>query len=549
MAPAPNPSRIVVWGFAALLVALVPFPPETRPLSAPGIAALVAFLFLLVARRIPSGSHAALVGLGAGGWALYRFATASGASVEPLAALVLAAGLAAAGAAVGEDPRSRKAVVTALLLGACLAALHGLYQLAFGFEAAVPWARAAPLAQQERVLARLAERRAFGPFATPAALAGYLALVLPLTAVSAARTAGRWRGALWGALALQSAGLLAARSWTAPAALLLVLLVARRIPRSMRGLLVVGGGLLVAGVTFLRPALLDVHRADHPLALRLGNARVAVTMIAAHPWRGVGLGGFGENFPAFRRASDNEARHAHNLPLEALAELGVPLGVVAALGFYAAFLGPALRPRNGDPTTRALAVGLGAFALHNLVDFTAFFPSLVWTAAFVRGWMAGGERALGPERRERAGAAAAAVVVAAAGIVALGGLAAEARYEAARTLAADPARAQAQASRAAKLAPWHPDGWLLCAESRSRTAQGEGDWSEALACADRAVAASPVRPAARALRARIRLRLGDRAGALADLERAASLYPIQAEYASQRDRLRDWLQSGERSRP
>ena len=99
---------------------------------------------------------------------------------------------------------------------------------------------------------------------------------------------------------------------------------------------------------------------------------------------GVGPGAFAEVYPSVLRPGGNEVRHAHDLPLELTAELGIPLGLLATAAFGLAFLGPLLRRTRPGGWRLGVAVGLAAFAIQNLGDFTAFFPSLLWLAALLR---------------------------------------------------------------------------------------------------------------------------------------------------------------------
>ena len=109
-------------------------------------------------------------------------------------------------------------------------------------------------------------------------------------------------------------------------------------------------------------------------------------MIADHPWIGVGIGGFGEVYPQYRRATDNETQHVHDLPLELCAELGLPAGMLISALFFYVFLSPLFRRHEGTPPwARGAAVGLAALAIQNLVDFTILLPSLLWVAAIIRG--------------------------------------------------------------------------------------------------------------------------------------------------------------------
>jgi hypothetical protein len=392
---------------------------------------------------------------------------------------------------------------------------------------------------RELVLIRLGQGRAFEPFPTPAALGCYLAMILPVTLGLAISTRGRTRWVFVSATGLLAAGLLSTMSVTAAAALAVAGaagLVFRG--RGRRGLLIASalGLVVVVGVIALRGGgVTDLSRWDHPWRLRAGNFRIATEVIADHPWTGVGPGGFGEVFPQYRGPHDNETQHVHDVVLEPGAEIGVVPGAIASLAFFVLFLGPVFRRDEIEPWKRGLAVGLAAFAIQNLVDFTAFLPSLLWLAALLRGLLVRPRLETAESPRPAPafvlGSTLAATFLAAA-IVVVAGLSWNARF-AARIAAAegDLVAVERHAERATSLAPWDVDSRLALAQA-ILTAGGANEAANrrALGHAERAVTLSPVRPAARAARARARLGLGDAPGAWADLREAARLYPEREEY-------------------
>jgi tetratricopeptide (TPR) repeat protein len=128
-----------------------------------------------------------------------------------------------------------------------------------------------------------------------------------------------------------------------------------------------------------------------------------------------------------------------------------------------------------------------------------------------------------------------ALAIAIAVVAAGAGLSRDALFEArAAAASGDHAGALGFGARAERLAPWDADPPQLSAEARMAL-KTEPD--AALDDADRAVDRAPARAAARVTRARARLVSGDTTGAYADLAEAARLYPLQPEYATQRDAL------------
>ena len=126
--------------------------------------------------------------------------------------------------------------------------------------------------------------------------------------------------------------------------------------------------------------------------------------------------------------------------------------------------------------------------------------------------------------------AAVVTTIVAAIVLALSGLAWNERFEARQQIALGPGGSPvAHAQRATRLAPWDPDGWLLLAQTALAGEPRNRD--VAAGAVERAIALAPTRPAARALRARLRREDGDVPGALADIAEASRLYPVNPLYA------------------
>ena len=541
--PAPpslsHPSLLLL---PALVGVLLLFPPETRGECQAGAAALLALAGLLLAPR-------ALTTLGLTttlGLLLFVpltvVAEARGAVPEAWATLLLAvsAGTCATAIPAGRD---RALVLTLASIGVVVGAwgvvqsVYGLAELAERVEAGLR------VADESKVLARARSGRAFAGFETPAGLGGCLALTLPVTLGAALDRAGIVRRLLVVAASVQACGLVATRSATAVGGLVLALALCAlcdRRSRKLAGVALALAAALLAIVVVARAAeVTDPSGPDSAWRLRAGNARIALEVIADHPWTGVGPGGYGEAYPRYRRPGDNESQHAHDVPLELCAEWGVLLGLLGTIALFGAFLGPVLRrsaedagTRRDDWWRRGAAIGLAALALQNLADFTLLLPSLLWTAAIVRGRLAArvedGGDAAGGLTLLRLGAATATVL--AACVAALSGLAWNERFEARQSIASGEIEsATERAGRATRLAPWDPDGWLLLGQAA--LSSHPPDRELAGRAAERAVGLAPTRPAARALRSRVRLLEDDLPGALADATEAARLYPMSPLYA------------------
>ncbi len=521
---------------------LLVFPPETRGESMAGAAALVALAGLVLTRRRWWSFGAGAVALGFAALVpLTIAAQVRGQVPEAWGTLLLAlsAGTLARTAPAGRD---RGLALTIASIGTLVAA-WGVFQSVYGLgELATQVESGMRLADESKILARAQGGRAFAGFATPASLGGCLVLCLPLTIGAALERTGIPRRLLFVAAAIQACGLVAARSASAVGGLVVALaILALRDRRSRRvavAALVLASALLAIVAIARSTEVTDVSAPESAWRMRAGNARIALEMIADHPWLGVGPGAYGEAYPQYRRAGDNESQHAHVVPLELCAEWGLVLGTMMTIGLLVALLGPLLRAGPGDEGwKRGAAVGLAALAIQSLADFTLLLPSLLWTAAIVRARLAttAGSSSV-PIGRGLLQLGALGTTIVAAAIMALGGLAWNERFSARQAIAeTDFTGAATHAERATRLAPWDPDGWLLL--GHAALTKDPPDRDLGAASAERAVALAPIRPAARALRARVRIQDGDVPGALADAAEAVRLYPLSPLYARTRDEL------------
>lgn len=246
----------------------------------------------------------------------------------------------------------------------------------------------------QRVIGRNPSWRIFATFFNPNELAGFLALVIPLA------------GAAF--LASRSAAL---RIVTGFAALLLV--IALLLTGSRGGWLGFALGMfafaLLAGAAFRRTRLalatgvavvalaLLVSLAVPPLRARLFGSlsgeqssnmfryltwKGAATMVAAHPWLGVGPDAFEFAYP--RYAVGGFTRMAHQNYLQVAAEMGIP-GGIAFLWMLGAFFWLAgkgfrkLRDRESRLLCAACIAGVLAFAMHSLLDYGWYIGAIELT--------------------------------------------------------------------------------------------------------------------------------------------------------------------------
>jgi hypothetical protein len=272
---------------------------------------------------------------------------------------------------------------TFLALGIALLSLWAVWQVTFGFEQARAGLVDLPPAIRETAAVRLGLGRAFASLPLPGHLAVLLATCLPLLLPV-------WRGddeqkaavmvwLQWLGCALCVIGLLLTRSLlgaglAACACAALFIKASRR-----RAMVAIAVMVAVVGlVVIMRSDLAELE----PVRLRLDNWRTAVWVWSASPISGVGLGGLGQASQAVPFTVGNRPVHAHSLPLELLAELGViGLGLIIAGAIWLVRHFRCLWPEQPR-----LAVAIILIPLHNLADFSLYVSGVAVPWAVLLGW-------------------------------------------------------------------------------------------------------------------------------------------------------------------
>jgi O-Antigen ligase len=211
--------------------------------------------------------------------------------------------------------------------------------------------------------------------------------------------------------------------------------------------------------------------------------RVAWREVRAHPLLGGGAGSY-ERWWARYRPTGFEARNAHNLYLETLAELG-PVGLVLLLGALAVPFAAAVR-RRAEPGVAAAAGVLAAFAVHAAVDWdfqipAVTLPALLCSAALVSATRRREEQPVPP--RVRFAVVGLLLPVTAAAVAIQVGNSALANASAALDRG-DVRAAERLARRARTWQPWSYEPWQVLAEAalaQNRAPEARADLQRALA--------------------------------------------------------------------
>jgi O-antigen ligase len=262
-------------------------------------------------------------------------------------------------------------------LGLALLALWGGWQVLVGFDEARSAVADLPQHMQDNAIERLASGRAFASLLLPSHLAVLLATALPLLLAALRRS---WKGAPWLAGCLLCVlGLIISYSpvGIALAAAASLALAARHhrwlVPVALAVTIVAMVAAFVA-----RPDLVELE----PMQLRADNWRTAAWLWSTSPVSGVGLGGYGQASQAVPFDVGNRPSHAHSLPAEWTAELGL-VGVAAVAVAVIALVGLVRRLWRVQPE---LAVAVAVIPLHNLVDFSLYTSGVALPWAILLGW-------------------------------------------------------------------------------------------------------------------------------------------------------------------
>src|SRR5206468_5685323 len=93
---------------------------------------------------------------------------------------------------------------------------------------------------------------------------------------------------------------------------------------------------------------------------------------------------FGTFYPRYMRPGMNETRYAHNSYLQVIAGWGV-WAIVPMLGVLLAFARKLRESWRGRAGELPYAAAAASFLVHNLMDFTAFLPSVAIPGALLVG--------------------------------------------------------------------------------------------------------------------------------------------------------------------
>lgn len=471
------------------------------------------------------------------------------------AALGLVAFAAARGEAERGSEKERERVLNVVIGVASLAAAHGVYQRLFGLARTARDLRARGQPELDPYILRAESGRAFGPFALPSALGICLALAIPITLRLwlRCRPGGRGRILAGLLLALQAAGIWASVSYGAVASLVAAALLLLPFAGIRRKLPALAGVLLLGAFALGLSLATRAGEGASPLILRIRNWLAAVQVLADEPLLGVGFGNFSDAYARYLGPGMNETAYVHNSYLQTAAEGGLPaLGwILLGLAALASGLRRRVRVDGGRLEAVLLVLPSAAFLLHNLVDFSAYLPSLSTVFAALAGlaWQGRTAEQGGGDRSPAAGTLHAALLLLAVGGAAWGLREARSRLlieQGREHLASGGVRPGIRIlERAARWDPGNPDPPAILAEAHLHASQlrpeGRASGEE---WAKKAVALRSRRAYGHYLLSVYRLAAGDPGAAWVEISRARLLHPGRDLYRQEESRLRAMLEAG-----
>jgi Flp pilus assembly protein TadD len=246
----------------------------------------------------------------------------------------------------------------------------------------------------------------------------------------------------------------------------------------------------IAAYLALDPVLAEMRTVRAaPDDVKVQLLRPALQLVRDFPLLGVGRGAFGSVFAAYQLESSSVTfTHVENEWLQAIADLGVPAGLLL-VGTFAWIWLSAARRRDLSSAEMGLLAGTGALAAQNVFDFSIEILGVAVPFAVAMGLLARGQRPVAARPWALRLGIAASLAAAVAGLAVARAHGGERDPE--RVAAAAGGRATADAAREA--ARWHPADWVPHATAGVRLAS-EGRCGSAMPWLLRAMALDPSAP-------------------------------------------------------
>ena len=260
------------------------------------------------------------------------------------------------------SPKNKKRVISTIILAGLGISFLAIYQYFFGFEYILDYL-SKEKTPQTGLIDYLSQKRAFLPFISPNALAGYLIMIIPLSLSLKKR--------IFFILPLGLA-LLFTKSLGALFSLFMGLMLYFYLNnQKSRRKIALLSSLSVIILLILLLRLNSDSQFSQPvfsLLRRWDYWKETLEVIRLFPFLGAGLGNL----------DLSQARYTHNAYLQIWAEVGI-FGIISLGWIIYETYNLIKRDFPGKKEISGLAVAIFAFLIHNLIDFTFFLPEVSFT--------------------------------------------------------------------------------------------------------------------------------------------------------------------------
>ncbi|MBU0634141.1 MAG: O-antigen ligase family protein [Candidatus Omnitrophica bacterium] len=292
---------------------------------------------------------------------------------------------------IGEDRKFSQKLVYLITILSLFIGLRALYQEFIGLPYIMSnYAREEITKNGFYAWELIKQKRVVSWFLSPNILAGYIIMVLPLNffcLVSALKSKNRIRaiGFIF-TLLINFFALAFTRSMGAYLALVFSLacwwgvFLAGDKNKLKKSVFAAGGILLILVLVsiFMQRAncFVNFNNPQNSVMQRMYYWRSAARVIKESPLSGVGAGNFGIIYPRFKEPAANETVFSHNSFLQLWAECGV-FALIFFIGMMVFYFSQ-IKKKNFDLLIMGSLIGVLAFLIHNLFDYTFFIPQVAW---------------------------------------------------------------------------------------------------------------------------------------------------------------------------
>jgi O-antigen ligase len=245
------------------------------------------------------------------------------------------------------------------------------------------------------ILAKFAKGRVYGTLVYPNALAGLILLLLPLSLVLALNATKRLRPPIRAVVITLTIFLGGAAffwtgsklGWLIAVAIGGACLFRLQWPTRLKWVALTAVIVIGLGIFALRFHGYFAAGATS-IGARFDYWRTAVEITFNHPLLGTGPGTFQRPYAQLKSPTAEMARLAHNDYLEQFSDSGIVGGTL-----YGAWIGLALLTigrhvwRSGDPACFAIFLGVFAWFVQGLGEFSLYVPALAWTVFTLLGFL------------------------------------------------------------------------------------------------------------------------------------------------------------------